>query len=217
MLDSEFRMSISNREQFVAANLKRKKVLNLENIRHEIDGKTILEHTRLVLTNLRTDKLSKMSLDGTTFNVPELMRMVALYHDLDKSGEEHGDRRSSKTSAAEEAIREIEETDPEFFKIDADKKVFATLLQTCDYFGYNINLLSRTGAKFRDGIKTLLEKKLMEPLEALDVNAIDIDWEDFLLIQYEISRADTMGIEPFRRNVGQIDLLFQELNKAFAY
>jgi len=216
-LDQKFRETILDPESFRARLKSHEQILKLSEVRHQMDGRTILEHTRSVLINLRTDTLRDIKLDETTFQTPELMRVVALYHDIDKGLREKPDVPIQKSEATEVAVRELKRVKPDFLQTDADEKVFRTLIENCDYFGYNLSLLSRQGTAFRDGMRSLLKKHLEGPLDALAEEGIDLDYEDFLRIQYEISRADTLGIEPFKQNVGQIDRLFEELNKAFAY
>ncbi|TAL50219.1 hypothetical protein EPN81_03360 [Patescibacteria group bacterium] len=215
--DETFRRSIASLEDFRKYCHNRPVIRGLEQTRHQAAGQSVFEHTQSVLLYLRTDELRNIKLGDMTISTPDLMRKVALYHDVEKILEGGRTKIIGKRRAADDAIREIKSVDSGFFQTAEDEKVFRVLLETCDYFGYHIALLDRQGTSNRDALKQLLEKKLIEPLEALEQEGIEIDYEDFLRIQYEISRADTMGIEPFRRNVGSVDRLFEALNDAFAY
>ena len=213
--DRAFRERISTPEAFKSEHARRPRLLALERAEHNSGGQNVLEHTRQVLLHLKTDGIPGAKALGTTTEVPELLRMVALYHDLDKVSDVG--RALGKKDAMREAVQEIRDVDPSFFKTEADEKVFCLLLQTCDYFGYNLGILEKLGDVFRSEIMDLLEKRLLEPIEALAEEGIDLDPEDVLWLQYELSRADTSGIERLKKNVGLIDRFYEELVKTLSY
>lgn len=213
--DRAFRERISTPEAFKTEHARRPRLLALERAEHNAGGQNVLEHTRQVLLHLRTDGIPGAKALGTTIEFPDLLRMVALYHDLDKVSD--GGKPLGKKSAMKETVQEIRDVDPSFFETEADEKVFRLLLQTCDYFGYNLGILEKRGDVFRREIRDLLEKRLLEPIEALAEEGINLDPEDVLRLQYELSRADTSGIERFKKNVGLIDRFYEELVKALSY
>ncbi|NQV89904.1 hypothetical protein HQ487_00680 [Candidatus Uhrbacteria bacterium] len=212
--DAEFRDRISTIESFKSEHKNRPGILSLEQVNHAVDKQTILEHTRRVLLHLRTENFRDIKLEGTTVNLPELMRMVSLYHDFDKAPSPEDKSPQGKRRGFDNAVREVRTVNPDFLKTEADEKVFRMLLQTSDFFGYNLAVLNQIGDTKRQALRTILETKLEQPLEQLEKEGIDLDWEDVLRIQYELSRADTMGIDTFKENVSLIDQLYEELVKA---
>lgn len=174
-----------------------------------MDGKDILHHTYTLLQELKTDHLRKIKVEGITTPIPELTRYVALYHDLDKAMEEV----LNKRRVAEEAIAEIDAHDPTFFETDADKALFTELFENCDYLGYNLAVLQKSGAEQIKTLDAIIEKKVEDPLDRLTETHpnINIEAEDLLRIQTAISRADTLAIEPFKQNIAAVDLVAQNL------
>ncbi len=213
--DSEARSHNATLEQFEANNRNREELLKLKEFAHASDGVSLLEHTRKVFTELRTDGVG-VELEGTRFNIIELMRLVALYHDLDKVVSEETEKRMThaKSEAADRALKEIEVDDPTFFFNKFEKDVFRFLIGSCDYFGYNRQVLDLTGTDQQAAVDEILRIKLFDPLDKLDEeHGVYLEPEAVLRIQYEISRADTLGISTFAGNVSVIDRLFERFSE----
>ena len=219
--DADFRKTIASFETFKRELPAYSALLALETIQHRADPCNILEHTHDVLMRLRSDDFDTIRLAGIRVALPELVRMVALYHDLDKyvrQTEPTFNAQQAKEQSISIAIQELNRRSPPFFFCDNDKNIFALLMKHGDYFGYNLDVLAKTGTAFRQAVKTLLETHVEKPIEEFaKETGVFLEAEDLLKIQFELSRADTLGIESFKNNVGQIDRLYAEMQKGFAY
>ncbi len=211
--DDGFGQLISDAVVFKKYCGKRPRVLALEKVRHQQDGKDILEHTRQLLAHLRVDDLADVRIEGLHLPVPELLRLVGLYHDLDKQVvTETQTFNGVKQAAVRAALQEIEDIEPGRLSSPFEKALFSVLMETCDYFGYNLPLLKMTAIGRDRGLEALAEKKIYEPLRELKRQfGVDVEPEVLLRMQFAISRADTLAIDGFRQNVKQVDQLKEEL------
>jgi hypothetical protein len=211
IFDSEYRESIGSLEEFKKNIENQPILLTLDEVEHSIDKGSVLEHTYKVIRNIETDKLRNIKIEGISVSLTDLVRTVALYHDYEKA------TGGTKRDALNDIFRELEGIQPELLKNEADKALFAILLETSSYFGYNTKILSIQNPKQRaEAIQALIESQVDNRVENLEEEYnVVIDPLDLLSIQYVLSRADTLGIVAYKDNINKINRLFKLIKEYF--
>lgn len=192
---------------------RRPLVQQLASIEHVKDHRSILEHTRKVLAALQIPSNVTMP-EGITVSPADLLQEVATYHDLDKlfpADRPQANSQERKQWATQAAIREIEQTRPSFFHTTADRTLFATLMRTCDYLGYNLPVLKKPESEREFLLQEIADRKINREVEYLEQEGIEMDPEMLLVLQYAVSRADTVAIDAFRANAHAVDQLYKAL------
>ncbi len=212
--DKEFRDATETKEKFLELVTGRPEILRLAQISHRGGGQDVLTHTWQVLKNLDTGFVGDKNIEGTAVGIRELIRTVALYHDLDRVIEAEGESvANAMMIASGRAISEIDKLNPSLLETEEDKVLFAGLMKTCDYFGYNMDSVNAAESR-RASLEEIVDTKVMRPLDdLLDKHGIDVDPQLWIEMQYAISRADTASIEIFKGNLGALDKFFQELKE----
>ena len=219
--DAKFAKLVADPEKFRDLFGRRTLVDRLEAIKHAADGKTIYEHTRQLLMNLRTDAFKDLDLGG--INLPDLVRAVGLYHDADKlfDGQPKDPRDpdgpkynfvEAKAKAVPLALQEVAEHMPKLFADERARELFKVLMSTGTYFGYNLERLSRLPEpRFNDEGEKMIDNMVHAPIGRLKEKGIKIDPDALFAVQFALSRADTSAIDVFKGNTGKLDRLYARL------
>lgn len=221
ILDAEFAKLVASPDIFGEQFGQRPLVASLKRVRHEVDGQTIYEHTRQLLQSLRTDEFRDIHLGNANVRVPDLLRAVGLYHDAEKSlmesrkGEVVGWKKPSlkaaKLASLESAFSELSTYQPELLVDTRTRILFDELIRNSFYFGYNLNLLKLEERQFNDDGEALLEKVLLQPISRLHGHGLDVEPEALFAVQFALSRADSLAIGPYKKNLPELERLRSKL------
>jgi len=217
VLDAVFAARIETPGRFREEFGQRPLVAKLENARHEVDGLTIYEHTRQLLQGLRTDQLQDARFGDADIHPPDLLRVVGLYHDAEKSlmvppqGAEADWRKPSlkeaKAASLEMAFAESAAYQPELLADPRTRVLFDELMMNGFYFGYHLDLLKREERRFDDEGEALLEKVLYQPISRLRAQGLEVEPETLFAAQFALSRADSSAIGPYKKNLEALERL----------